>query len=82
MRAYSRLLESLVRLGSIGTHDVLNSVNLVINEFRREFLYAIYTWNTDANIEVYFRRFNIQVFDGSLKIQGDGRGLRRRVDSY
>jgi Zn-dependent protease with chaperone function len=75
MRAYSRLLESLVRLGSIGTHDVLNSVNLVINEFRREFLYAIYTWNTDANIEVYFRRFNIQVFDGSLKIQGDGRGV-------
>ncbi|MFP3157941.1 MAG: M48 family metalloprotease [Caldivirga sp.] len=75
MRAYSRLLESLVRLGSIDMHDVLNSINLVISEFRREFLYAIYTWNAETNVEVYFRRFSIQVLDSSLKIQGDGRGV-------
>ncbi|ABW02517.1 M48 family metallopeptidase [Caldivirga maquilingensis] len=68
MRAYSKLLDSLMRLGSIKVSDIMRNLSTGNNN---DLLYVIYSLNSDISIEAYFTRFYLAITNGSLRIRGD-----------
>ncbi|WP_292000227.1 M48 family metallopeptidase [Caldivirga sp.] len=73
MRAYSKLLDSLMKLGSIKVSDIVRSLNTNAEKNGNGLLYVVYSLNSDISIEAYFTRFYLAVTNGSLRIRGDWR---------
>ncbi|WP_291767306.1 M48 family metallopeptidase [Caldivirga sp. UBA161] len=68
MRAYSKLLDSLMKLGSIKVSDIMRNLSTGND---KGLLYVIYSLNSDISIEAYFTKFYLAITNGSLKIRGD-----------
>ncbi len=68
MRAYSKLLDSLMKLGSIKVSDIMKFLSV---NGDNNLLYVIYSLNSDISLEAYFTRFYLAVVNGALKIRGD-----------
>lgn len=79
MQAYSKLLNSLIRLGSIKVPDIMGIIDEIIGkaitELNNKLLYIVYSWNSTASIEVYFNKLNLTVRDNSIEMHGDKRSV-------
>ena len=68
MRAYSKLLDTLMKLGSIKVSDIVRNLSTGND---KGLLYIVYSLNSDISIEAYFTRFYLAITNGSLRIRGD-----------